>query len=419
MADAPSRKLPSFADPAVYADPFATYERALEEHPVFHDEELGIYVISRYDDVRRVLMDTDIFRTGNKFESARKTVASEARTAKVMARFRDEGWLLQPNVGNLDAPRHTEIRRIFDNAFRPARVREMEGDIAAVACGFVDALPDADFDVVRAFAIPFPITVVCEQVGASRDDIWLIKDWMDALISRVGWMLSEEEELRAVDKIIASQHYFKAVIDRLRGNNDGTVLGDLVNAPLSDGSLMSDAEVMANIMEGIFLAGSETTSNSISAGIKILCERPALFSALKTGAEPQLRAFIEELLRLESPAQGVYRVTSRDTELEGVRIPKGAVVHLRVGASNRDPRKFECPAALDLERRNAGAHLAFGSGVHHCVGAALARRELHWAFRTLLDRFSGVSLSPRQGEVEYLKNYTFRSIKALNVRFGR
>jgi cytochrome P450 len=113
----------------------------------------------------------------------------------------------------------------------------------------------------------------------------------------------------------------------------------------------------------------------------------------------------------------LYRVVTKEVEMHGVKLAAGSVLHLRIGAANRDERKFSCPAHVELDRKNAGAHLAFGSGLHHCVGAPLARRELNWAFATLIDRFKGIRLGAEQGPIDYLPNYMFRSIRELHVQF--
>ena len=407
---------PSFTDPAINADPFGIYAYLLRERPIYFDAAVGVHVVSRYEDIRRILTDPETFSSESWLETARETAHSE-RAKAMMALFETEGWVPPPGIGMLDDPRHKELRTIFDRAFRPSRVKEMEDEIRDTAIRMVEALPrNETVELVSAFSIPFPLNVICRQVGARHEDIWRIKHWMDALIDRAGFMHSPEDELASVRKEIEAQHYFKTVIDELRGNSNGTVLGDLVNTPLSDGRTLTDAELMSNLMTGIFLAGTETTTNSISAGMRFLSEQPALFRRLKEDRS-SLKTFIEEVLRLESPAQGLYRVVTKEVELHGQTLQPGSVMHLRIGAANRDDRTFGCPAQLDVDRKNAGAHLAFGSGVHHCVGAPLARRELHWAFTALLDRFDGVALAPDQAETDYLPNYMFRAIRSLRVRF--
>jgi cytochrome P450 len=406
----------SFLEPAINADPFPTYERLLAEKPIYFDPAVNFFIVTRYDDIRRILADPKTFSSASWLDSAQKQVHSE-HAEKMRERFEAKGWIPVPTLGTTDNPRHNELRTIFDAAFRPARIKEMEGAIRETAEGLVDAFPQNPVEIVSAFAVPLPLIVICQQTGARREDVWRIKAWMDALISRAGFMLTEEQEGHVVDQLIEAQHYFKKAIDELRGKPDGTVLGDLVNASIGSGGSMSDAELMSNIMDSIFLAGTETTTNSISGGIRILCSQPELFTRIKSDMDKYLRVFVEEVLRLETPSQGIYRVVATQTEIHGVTLPPGSVLHLRIAAANRDDRKFPAPCDLDLERKNSGGHLAFGSGIHHCIGAPLARREMHWAFMTLLTRFNGVRFSPEQQEIEYLPNYMFRSIRKLQVEF--
>ena len=406
-----------FLDPAINSDPFPTYVRLLADKPIYFDPVVNFYILTRYEDIRRVLADPKTFSSEGWLDSAHDQVHS-VHAQRMKDRFEANGWTPVPSVGTLDDPRHSELRKIFDGAFRPSRVKEMEDAIRETAIGLVDAFPPGNCEIVSAFAIPLPLIVICQQAGARREDIWRIKAWMDSLIARAGFMLSPDQEIDAVDQLIEAQHYFKSAIDALRGRPDGTILGDLVNTSF-EGRTLTDAELMSNIMDGIFLAGTETTTNAISGGVRILCSQPELFDRIKNEPDKYLRVFIEEVLRLETPSQGIYRVVKSDTEIHGVPLPHGSVLHLRIAAANRDDRKFAAPGQLDLERRNAGGHLTFGSGIHHCVGAPLARREMHWAFTTLFDRFKGVRFAEGQREIDYLANYMFRSIRELQVEFLR
>src|SRR5882757_8078283 len=308
----------SFLNAVTNSDPFPAYAQLLREQPIYFDPAVGFYVVSRYEDIRRILMDPKTYSSAAWQETARSRVESE-HSKRMTDRFAALGWVPLPNVGNLDDPRHREIRSIFENAFRPSRVKDMEDEIRLTAASLVDAFAaEGHCELVSAFSIPFPLSVICRQVGARQEDMWRIKHWMDALIDRVSFLQTAEEQVSSVDQVIEAQHYFKAVIDDLRGHGNGTVLSDLVNTPLSDGRLMSDEEVLSNIMDSIFLAGTETTTNSISAGVRILCEQPDLFNRLKSDPANCLRVFIEEVLRLESPAQGLYRVVTKEVEMHGV-----------------------------------------------------------------------------------------------------
>ena len=408
----------SFLDPATNSNPFPAYAHLLQEQPIYFDPAIRFFVVTRYEDIRRILMDPKTFSSAAWQDTARAHFENE-RSKEIAERFSSKGgWVPTPNLASLDDPRHREVRALFEKAFRPARVREMEDDIRLTAAALVDAFAvRGHCELVTDFSIPFPLTVVSRQVGARVEDIWRIKGWVNSLVARVSFFQTDEELISTVDHIVEAQRYFKKIVDDLRGNSDRTVLSDLVNTPLSDGQFMSDAEIVTNIIDVIFLAGTETTTNAISAGVLMLCEQPALFDRLKASPEEHMRVFVEEVLRLQSPAQGLYRVVTEEVEIHGMKLPPGSVLHLRIGAANRDESKFKCPGEIDLDRKNAAVHLAFGSGLHHCVGSTLARRELYCAFTTILDRFAGLRLSAQQGPIEYLQNYMFRAIKALHVEF--
>jgi cytochrome P450 len=408
----------SFLHPATNSNPFPAYSHLLRECPVYFDPAIRFFVVSRYEDIRRILMDPKTFSSAAWQDTAREHFENE-QSKQMAQRFALKGgWIPSPNVASMDDPRHREVRALFEKAFRPGRVKDMEGNIRHTATSLVEAIASKGrSEVVTEFSIPFPMTVIFSEVGARLQDIWRIKGWMNTLVERVSFFQTPEQQINSIDHIVEAQHYFKKVVDDLRGNSNGTVLSDLVNTPLSDGQFMSDRELVTNIMEVIFLAGTETTTNAITAGVRILCEQPALFDSLRASPVERMRVFVEEVLRLESPAQGIYRVVTEEVELHGIKLAPGSVLHLRVGAANRDEDKFSCPAHVDLNRKNAAVHLAFGSGLHHCVGSILARRELYWAFATIVDRFKTLRFSDQQGPIEYLQNYMFRSIKALHVQF--
>jgi cytochrome P450 len=407
----------SFLDPVTNSDPFAAYAHLLQEQPIYFDPAVNIYIVTRYDDIRRFLMDPNTFSSASWKDIVRYQWEDE-QSRVLKERFTLQGGFVPPpNVASMDDPRHREVRAIFEKAFRPSRVKEMEANIQRTAASLIDACAGmGSCEFVSAFSIPFPMTVIFSEVGARVEDIWLIKAWMNSIIDRSSFCQTPEQQFKSIDDNAAAQKYFKTIVDTLKGSGNGTVLSELINTPLSDGQFLTEAELITNIIDILFLAGTETTTNTISAGVRILCEQPALFQSLKAGPE-KVRVFVEETLRLESPAQGIFRVVTEDVELHGVTLPKGSVLHLRVGAANRDESKFACPAHMELDRKNASVHLAFGAGIHHCVGSVLARRELYWAFTTLVDRFNNIRLNPAKGPITYLQNYMFRSINELHVHF--
>ena len=170
-------------------------------------------------------------------------------------------------------------------------------------------------------------------------------------------------------------------------------------------------------MQDTYVGGSETTTNALSAGIMLLAQNPEVWAKLKADPERYLRTFCEEVVRLESPVQGLTRTTNMAVELAGVHIPKGAVIDIRYAAGNRDARQFADPDTVNLERRNAASHLAFSSGTHYCLGAPLARRELYWGFKAFIERVDDFRLAPGRNDLRHHPNYSLRALQALHIEF--
>ena len=271
---------------------------------------------------------------------------------------------------------------------------------------------------MKQFAIPLPLLVIGKQMGANPDDIWRIKAWTEAFFHRISLMQSEEEELVSVRKEIEAQHYFQPIFERLREHPDDSLLSALVNTVIKEwGRPMNDNELHAEMMADTFVGGSETTTNAISAGVKLLIEHPLAWEQLKSDPDRYLKVFIEEVLRLESPVQSLMRATAKSVELSGVTIPAGSLINIRFAAANRDERRFESPDMLDLERPRAGGHMAFGSGKHHCLGAPLARRELYWSFKALVDRIESMRFAEGKNDFRYHPHYLLRAMKSLHIEF--
>lgn len=404
------------ADPEVLECPFPTYELLLDEAPVWQDPVTGLYVISRYDDLRAVLKDKETFsnwRPGN-------DPAHMTRQQLLANRlFKEKGWVPGASLAGRDDPEHKQMRAIFDQAFRASRIRALDGDVEALAYRLIDDwINDGECEVIRQFAVPLPLIIICQQMGAPEKDIWRIKDWTDAWVKGGGFGLSDEDVIWATEKEIEAQHYFQAVFERLRKEPDDTLLSDLVNTVIPEwGRTLTDEELHAEMMQDTFVGGSETTTNALGAGIMLLARNKTVWDRLKADPDRYLRTFCEEVVRLEGPVQGLTRLATRDVELGGVPIPKGAMLCVRFGAANRDPDQFDCPHDIDLERKNAGSHLGFSSGTHHCLGAPLARRELYWGFKAFLDRIDDFWLTEGRNDLRHQPNYMLRIMTELHITF--
>ena len=339
-------------DPATQQCPYEAYQTLRDEAPAYRCPATGMYVITRFDDVRRILTDTENFTN----ELTYITDATEAspRAQRVFDTFAEEGWVPAKTLNGRDDPDHKAMRAVFNDAFRPRKIDALDDEVRNLAYQLIDGfIGDGACEWVSQFAIPLPLLIIGRQMGANPDDIWKIKEWTEAFFHRISLMQSEEEELAAVRKEIEAQHYFQPIFEKLREQPDESLLSVLVNTVIEDwGRPMNDNELHAEMMADTFVGGSETTTNAISAGVKLLIEHPNIWDRLKNDPDRYLKSFIEEVLRLESPVQSLMRATARDVEVGGVTIPAGSLINVRFAAANRDERRFENPETIDLERKN-------------------------------------------------------------------
>ncbi|MEH6518998.1 MAG: cytochrome P450 [Halioglobus sp.] len=404
-------------DAAIQQCPYDAYKSLRDDAPAYRCPHTGMYVISRYEDVRRVLTDHKSFtnRTtlygGNAQPTARQKTVTEL--------FENEGWLPAATLAGRDDPDHKALRNVFNEAFRPGKIKELDGEVEMLAYQLIDDfLEKGHCEWVREFAIPLPLFIIGRQMGADAADIWRIKGWTEAFFERISMMQSPDEELDTVRREIEAQHYFQPIFEQLRRKPNDSLLSVLVNTVIEEwGRPMTNNELHAEMMADTFVGGSETTTNAISAGVKLLIENKNIWDQLKSDPDRYLKNFLEEVLRLESPVQSLMRATAKDVAIDGVTIPAGSLINVRYAAANRDDRRFDRADEIDLERKNPGGHMAFGSGKHHCLGAPLARRELFWSFTALLNKVDEMWFAEGKNEFSYHPHYLLRSLKELHIEF--
>ena len=410
----------NFLDARLQNCPYHAYKLLRDQAPVWIDPITGFYVITRFDDLRDVLLDPKHFANGIRGgQGGSRERLNSDRAERMRRLYEEKGWLPAPTLAGRDDPNHKQMRAMFNEAFSPRRINGIDPFVESTAYKLIDAfIDDGHCDWVKQFAVPLPLIVIGHQVGVPERDIWRIKAWTDAWVQRLGMMQTEDEERWSVEMEIEAQHYFQPIFERLRKEPDDTLLSDMVNRVIPEwGRTLNDNELHAEMMADTFVGGSETSTNAISAGVMLLIQNPEIWRRLKADPEAHLRTFIEEVLRLECPVQGLFRVAAEDFELHGVTIPKGSMVNIRYAAANRDEREFDTPETIDLDRDKPGRHLAFGSGVHHCLGAPLARRELYWSFKALLDRIDDMRFAAGKNDFSIAPNFALRALKELHIEF--
>jgi cytochrome P450/uncharacterized protein GlcG (DUF336 family) len=368
----------SLMDPDIQADPYAYYAALREQAPVYRMPDTGAYVISRYRDIQHVLARPEIWS----IDLVGKAGSSMFQHPEALAILEREGWPRNTKLSS-DPPEHRIWRSIVDVSFTASRVRASAPFVQSIVDELLEALlraPGCEF--IQAFAAPLPVRVIADRLGLPAEDVPRIKAWSDAWIEPLGYGLSKQREIEVARLGVELQHYLAAKFEEKRRSPGQDILTDLAHARTPDGRPLKDADRMG-LAEHILVGGHETVTIALASGLLLLIRQPEVLLELRR--EPALvKTFVEELLRLESPSQGFFRYALRDAEIAGVKIPAGAMVHLRFAAANRDPEQFPDPDRLDLRRAGAGSHMAFGQGEHHCLGAPLARQELRLAFERLV-----------------------------------
>ncbi|MDJ0786258.1 MAG: cytochrome P450 [Myxococcota bacterium] len=399
-------------DPAILEDPFEWNRRLREEAPVYREPKTGITFVSTYAAVTQVVRDHQTF--SNRFGPALASGAGGG-SPEVAAELK-KGWPPVDTMLTADPPAQRRFRKLVNRAFLPRRVDGLTGRITELSHELIDGFAaDGRCELLSQYAGPLPLTVIAEQLGVPREDLPLFRRFSDGFVAQLGQMADAAGQVEAAKLIVEFQHYFAAKLEERQRAPSDDILSDIVNARVEDERPLDTAESLS-ILQQILVAGNETTANAITEGMWLLITHPEAMAAVR--ADPALIPnLVEEVLRLATPTQTMWRVATRDTEVEGVAIPEGSVLMVRYAAANRDPAVFEDPERFDPARDNADQHLAFGLGAHFCLGALLARKEMQIAFSTLLERISGWQLAPDAGRLRHRPNVLLRGLEALPLVF--
>ncbi len=400
----------SFFHPDILSDPFAFYQEHIPTQPVYHDTPSGLYLVLSHKLVSDATARTDEF--SNNFQAVLSGARSEDPQVKAIL---EEGWPQVDTLLTADPPVHTRFRKLVNLAFSAPRVNKLETHIREIARDLIDTMLAKDeIDFVRDFTMPLPIRMISEQLGLTHEDPATIKRWTDAFVDRLGGMVPLERELQCAREVVEFQHAIKAQMDLRRASPTDDLLSDLVHAQVEGERPLNDGELLS-IVQQLLVAGNETTTATLAEGIILLARNPDELAKAK--ADPKIIPnMVEEMLRLASASSGIWRVMKQDAELGGVTLPAGAMVMMRYAAANRDPERYQDPDRFIADRANARTHLAFGRGIHMCVGNMLSRKEMTVAFEELLPRISGITLTDETA-IAYHPNMMLRGPSCVPVRF--
>jgi pimeloyl-[acyl-carrier protein] synthase len=388
-------------DPEFVADPYPTYHRLRAEDPVHHSA-LGFWVLTRYADVIAMLRDPRLVK--------------EPIAAFVAARF---GMAVPPGLGlsmlDRDPPDHTRLRGLVSKAFTPRALESLRPHIQEIVDGLLARVEHRRaMDLIDEFAYPLPVLVICEMLGVPVEDHERFRQWgLDIARGLDAIMLPPDSEVarRSMAARHALSDYFRELIATRRAAPREDVLSALIAAEEA-GDRLNGEELLATCIL-LLVAGHETTVNLIGNGTLALLRHPDELAKLRDNPG-LIGTAVEELLRYDGPVQRTARIPSEDITIGGHTIGRGELVMPFVGAADRDPAQFPDPDRLDITRAD-NRHIAFGMGIHFCLGAPLARMEGQIAINTLLQRLPKLALATDRPE--FRQSLTLRGLSRLPVRF--
>ena len=381
---------------AFWRDPYPTLA-LLRAHAPVRRVDLAdgpVWLVTRYDDVRAALGDPRLSKNW------RHLLPPEARA--------DAPGEQDPMMLLRDPPDHTRLRKLVSRSFTARRIAALRPRVEEIAAELLGAVPgDAPFDLMERYAFPLPVQVICELLGVPPGDRDRFGAWSRVLIDQ-----SSPQDAQEADTQLHA--YLAELIARRRAEPDGALLSDLAQVVDGGGDRLSEPELVA-MATLLLIAGHETTTNLVGNAVLALLTHPDQLAQLRARPELMPRA-VEEFLRFDGPVwNATYRFTTEDVEIGGVTVPAASAVQLTLGSANRDDARFPDAAELQIDR-DAGGHVAFGHGIHFCLGAPLARIEGEVALSALLARFPRLELAVDPAELVFRRSTLVRGVAALPVR---
>ena len=392
--------------PEVIADPFPVFQELREQAPLYRSSVLGGWVLTRYDDVKTAISDRRFSADRMRPFFAQLPAGEQIAYATLCDSI--SRWAVFH-----DPPEHTRLRGLMNKAFTARAIERLEPRIRVLIDRLLDrVIEQGEMDLIADLAYPLPASVILEMLGLPCDDLDRIKTWSDELALFVGSSVNTPDKYqRATDSITAMNEYFRVAIQRRRHTPGDDLLTALLGAQ-EQGDLLSDDELVAICVLLVF-AGHETTTNLIGNGILALLRHPA--ELVRLCEDPRLMPLaVEELLRFDGPAAAAVRIATDEITLHGQTIRPGDRVFAMLNAANRDPRQFANPETLDIARKE-NRHLAFGQGIHFCIGAPLARMEAKLAISAVINRCTDISL--QSTTLTWSDSLVLRGVRSLPVSF--
>lgn len=398
--------------PAVQQCPFPWYAQMRRQTPVFREPHTGWWFVTRYADVEGSFRRHDVL--SSRVGAYLRPAPLDAELAEQVAAIRADGWPEVPVLVVEDPPTHRRQRALVQRAFSPRRVQSMEQAVRRILGELLDDVqPGVPFDFVSTVAAPFPLRVIADALQIPSDRIADFKRWSDNRVKPVGGNLTPADHLEIAASEVERQQYFAAAFDDRRASPRDDLMTDLVTAQQSDEEdrSLSTGELLS-IIGQVLAAGNESTTKAVTDMVFQLAASPAAWEWLREDPAGRAQRVADESLRLACPFQILLRVAKEDVEIGGVPIPADSVVALVAASGSMDDDVFMNATRMEPWRENAADHLAFGSGIHRCVGATLARMELTVAAELLATRYERLQVVDPMS-VTFEASFIIRGMKAL------
>ncbi len=403
-------------------DPYPAYKQLRDEAPIYFMPEMNLHVVTRYDLLREAIKRTDDF--SSKYDrflgGARELMFSTLSDDQKKEAMDIESQMVEipPTMLTLDEPEHTQYRSLVSQLFTGSQVKKSEDQVRAVIMKNIETMKGkTDGDFMEDFAFPVPLEIISDRLGIPIEDRDFFYPAATAAAAGLKMApLTPEQIIERGQIALDLQKFLIGLVEARRKDPQEDMITILANSKLEEADRELTHGEILSILNQFLVAGHETTTSTFGWGMLALCDNPEIQDKIR-GDEKRIRTFVEETLRVEAPVQGLPRLVTRDTELGGYALKEGDMLMLRYGAANRDERQFENPDDVDVERAKAGMQMAFGSGVHHCIGAPLARQELNIGFYELLEHFGEFSLDASKGRPVADPSFILRGLPNLNVTY--
>jgi cytochrome P450 family 150 subfamily A5 len=414
-------QLDHFYDPAVASDPYPYWEQARAQGPVWREPHHGVVLITGYEEALAIYQDNITWSSCNTAAGLQPfPVTLEGdNVSALIEQYRDQ-LVFSDEIGAQDPPNHTMYRSLLSRLFTPKRLSENEAFMWRLADQQIDEiLEDGECEFVGDFANPFTALIISDLLGVPEEERSGFR--ADILKKRDAYATSGGVEEMVSDPFAVLRRRFTGFVEDRRREPRNDVLSSLANGTFPDGSL-PEVRVVVSLAANLFGAGQETTVHLLSASLRRIAEDQSLQGRLRED-RPFIPNFVEEVLRMDTPLKAVFRLSRVRTSVGGVDLPAGTTAMLVLGAANRDPRVFERPNEFWPGRANVRHHVAFGRGIHSCIGASLARAETRIAIERLLDRTAEIRVSeahrPGDGvpDYDYRSSYMIRGLLRLHLEY--